>query len=104
MLARSGSAQPETPVCSACLEAPALCQSTQRHQAVFMGTERRRAGASPHRPADDMKRAMVDKSCARTSLCPVSGASARWLAASLVGLLISSNFIVVSLLPVSGLF
>src|SRR6202035_1093226 len=55
MLARSGSAQPETPVCSACLEAPALCQSPQRHQAVFMGTGSRRARASSHSPADDMK-------------------------------------------------
>jgi hypothetical protein len=55
MLARSGSAQPETPVCSACLEAPALCQSPQRHQAVFMGTGSRRARASSHSPADDLQ-------------------------------------------------
>src|SRR5260370_18728468 len=55
MLARSGSAQPETTVCSACLEAPALCQSPQRHQAVFMGRGSRRARASSHSPADDMK-------------------------------------------------
>jgi hypothetical protein len=54
MLARSRSAQPETPVCSAFLEAPALCQSPQRDQAVFMGTGSRRARASSHIPADDM--------------------------------------------------
>lgn len=55
MLARSGSAQTETLVCSACLEAPALCQSPQRHQALFMRTGSRRARASSHSPAYDMK-------------------------------------------------
>src|SRR5260370_517279 len=53
-----GDAQREMAVCSACLEA-ALCQSPQRHQAVFMGRGSRRARASSHNPADDMIIAML---------------------------------------------
>ena len=36
-----------------------LCQSPQRHQAVFMGTGSRHARASSHSPADDMKLPML---------------------------------------------
>jgi hypothetical protein len=69
MLARSWSAQSATPVCSACLEAPALCQSPQRHQAVFMGTGSRRARASSHSPADDMKLWQHHADCAPEARC-----------------------------------
>jgi len=84
LLARSGSAQPETPACSACLETTALCQVPQ----FLPWLHRVPLKFNLHSPAGDIKLWQHHADCAPESsdmLLYLAGVNEHAACASLVG-------------------